>query len=134
MRYLDGNSTEAVHHDSLRTDGVIDHVWMRVADVAAAKRFYETVAPRAGFRLDHDSPDRAQFTTGNGSFSVVSGAPSEHVHMAFPAADNATVDEFHRALVAAGYEDNGAPVSAPSITRATTAPSCSIRTETTSSS
>jgi len=109
VRYLDGNGTEAVHHDSLRTDGVIDHVWMRVADVAAAKRFYETVAPRAGFRLDHDSPDRAQFTTGNGSFSVVSGAPSEHVHMAFPAADNATVDEFHRALVAAGYEDNGAP-------------------------
>jgi catechol 2,3-dioxygenase-like lactoylglutathione lyase family enzyme len=105
----DGNSAEAVHHGSLRQDGVIDHVWVRVADVAQAKGFYETVAPHAGFRLDHDSPDRAQFTTGNGSFSVVSGAPSEHVHMAFPAADNATVDEFHRAVVAAGYRDNGPP-------------------------
>jgi catechol 2,3-dioxygenase-like lactoylglutathione lyase family enzyme len=105
----DGNSAEAVHHGSLRQDGVVDHVWMRVADVAEAKRFYETLAPHARFRLDHDSPDRAQFTTGNGSFSVVSGAPSEHVHMAFPAADNATVDEFHRAAIAAGYRDNGAP-------------------------
>ncbi len=105
----DGNSAEAVHHGSLRQDGVVDHVWMRVADVAEAKRFYEAVAPHAGFRLDHDSADRAQFTTGNGSFSVVSGTPSEHVHMAFPVADNATVDEFHRAAIAAGYRDNGTP-------------------------
>jgi len=105
----DGNSAEAVHHDALRQKGVIDHVWMRVADVAAAKRFYETVAPHAGFRLNHDSPNRAQFTSGNGSFSVVSGTPSEHVHMAFPADDNSTVKEFHRALVSAGYRDNGAP-------------------------
>jgi catechol 2,3-dioxygenase-like lactoylglutathione lyase family enzyme len=109
----DGNSAEAVHHGSLRQDGVVDHVWMRVVDVAEAKRFYEAVAPHAGFRLDHDSPDRAQFTTGNGSFSVVSGAPSENVHMAFPATDNATVDEFHRAVVAAGYQDNGGPGERP---------------------
>jgi catechol 2,3-dioxygenase-like lactoylglutathione lyase family enzyme len=88
---------------------VIDHVWLRVADVAAAKRFYETVARHAGFRLDHHSPDRGQFTGGNGSFSVVSGTPSANVHMAFPAADNATVDDFHSAAVAAGYQDSGCP-------------------------
>jgi catechol 2,3-dioxygenase-like lactoylglutathione lyase family enzyme len=109
----DGNSAEAVHHGSLRQHGVIDHVWLRVADVAAAKRFYETVAPHAGFHLNHESPDRAQFTGGNGSFSVVSGTSSEYVHMAFPAADNATVDNFHRAAVAAGYQDNGAPGERP---------------------
>jgi catechol 2,3-dioxygenase-like lactoylglutathione lyase family enzyme len=109
----DGNSAEAVHHGSLRQEGVIDHVWMRVADVAAAKRFYEAVAPHAGFRLKHESPDRAQFTTGNGSFSVVSGTPSEHVHMAFPVGDNGTVDDFHREVVAAGYQDNGVPRERP---------------------
>jgi catechol 2,3-dioxygenase-like lactoylglutathione lyase family enzyme len=109
----DGNSAEAVHHGSLRADGVIDHVWMRVADVAKAKRFYESVAPHAGFRLNHDSPDRARFTSGNGTFSVVSGTPSEHVHMAFPADDNATVDDFHHAALAAGYRDNGAPGERP---------------------
>jgi catechol 2,3-dioxygenase-like lactoylglutathione lyase family enzyme len=109
----DGNSAEAVHHGSLRDDGVIDHVWMRVRDVAASKRFYELVAPHAGFRLTHDSPERAQFKGGTGSFSVVAGEPTEHVHMAFPATTNAVVEEFHRALVAAGYEDNGAPGERP---------------------
>ena len=29
--------------------------------------------------------------------------------MAFAAADNATVDDFHRAATDAGYRDNGAP-------------------------
>src|SRR3989442_7486435 len=43
----DGNSAEAVHHGGLRRDGIIAHLWIRVADVAAAKRFYATVAPYA---------------------------------------------------------------------------------------
>jgi catechol 2,3-dioxygenase-like lactoylglutathione lyase family enzyme len=106
----DGNSAEAVHHSSVRADGgVIDHVWMRVSDVAASKRFYELVAPFAGFRLGHDSPERAQFRGGSDSFSVVAGEPTEHVHIAFAATENAVVDHFHRALVGAGYEDNGGP-------------------------
>jgi hypothetical protein len=33
--------------------------------------------------------------------------------MAFPAATNAQVDEFHRALVGAGYRDNGPPGERP---------------------
>jgi catechol 2,3-dioxygenase-like lactoylglutathione lyase family enzyme len=109
----DGNSAEAVHHDSLRSDGWIDHLWIRVADVAASKRFYETVAPHAGFRLRHDSSDRAQFAGASGSFSVVRGTPTEHLHLAFPATENATVDAFHRAATEAGYRDNGAPGERP---------------------
>ncbi len=35
----DGNSAEAVHHDRARLDGNVDHLWIRVADVAASKRF-----------------------------------------------------------------------------------------------
>src|SRR5919201_1574631 len=56
----DGNSAEAVDHGSLRRGGAIDHVWVRVADVAAAGRFYETIAPYAGFH-PRDQPDRVQF-------------------------------------------------------------------------
>jgi catechol 2,3-dioxygenase-like lactoylglutathione lyase family enzyme len=81
----DGNSAEAVHHDTLREGGAIDHLWIRVADVAGSKAFYEAVAPLAGFRLNHDSPERAQFKGTSGSFSVVAGTPSERVHMAFSA-------------------------------------------------
>jgi len=105
----DGNSAEAVHHGRVREPGRIDHLWIRVADVAVSKRFYETIAPHAGFRLNADTPDRAQLVGDGGSFSVVSGTPTEHVHMAFPAGDDATVDAFHRAAVEAGYRDNGAP-------------------------
>jgi predicted lactoylglutathione lyase len=105
----DGNSAEAVHHGAMREGGLIDHLWIRVADVVASKTFYEIVGPHAGFRLRHDTRDRAQFVGATGSFSVVDGKPTEELHMAFPAARNAAVDEFHRALTAAGYRDNGAP-------------------------
>ena len=34
---------------------------------------------------------------------------TEHVHLAFPAREDATVRAFHAAALAAGYEDHGAP-------------------------
>jgi catechol 2,3-dioxygenase-like lactoylglutathione lyase family enzyme len=105
----DGNSAEAVHFDEPRRRGALDHLWIRVADVAAAKRFYETIAPHAGIRLANDTPGRARFRFDDGSFSLVTGTPTEHVHLAFAARDDATVDAFHRAATAAGYRDNGAP-------------------------
>jgi catechol 2,3-dioxygenase-like lactoylglutathione lyase family enzyme len=37
------------------------------------------------------------------------GSPTENLHVAFEATDNATVDAFHRELTAAGYRDNGRP-------------------------
>jgi catechol 2,3-dioxygenase-like lactoylglutathione lyase family enzyme len=109
----DGNSAEAVQHGSVRERGGTDHLWMRVADVEASKRFYEAIAPYAGFRLRRESPERAQFTGEEGSFSVVLGTPTENLHMAFPATENAAVDTFHRAATEAGYRDNGAPGERP---------------------
>ena len=47
----DGNSAEAVHHGGLRRGGGIDHLWIRVADLAASARFYQTIAPHAGLRV-----------------------------------------------------------------------------------
>jgi catechol 2,3-dioxygenase-like lactoylglutathione lyase family enzyme len=110
----DGNSAEAVHHGALRRGGAIDHLWIRVADVAAAKAFYETISPHAGLRLRRDLPERAQFTGGNGSFSLVEGeAPTEHLHLAFPTGDDANVVGFHDAAIDAGYASNGAPGERP---------------------
>jgi catechol 2,3-dioxygenase-like lactoylglutathione lyase family enzyme len=108
----DGNSAEAVHHGAMRQDGRIDHLWIRVADVAAAKRFYETIAPLAGFSLKHDSAEHAQFVGESGSFSVVAGVPTEHLHLAFPG-QNPTVNAFHRIATSAGYRDNGVPGERP---------------------
>ena len=109
----DGNSAEAVHHGGRRRAGQIDHLWVRVADLHASKRFYEAVGSHAGFRLRNDRGDRAQFAGDDGSFSVVDGEPTEHAHMAFPVADNATVDAFHAAATGAGYRDEGAPGERP---------------------
>src|SRR6266508_4343381 len=79
----DGNSVEAVHGD--RQDAVpagrVDHLWIRVRDPQASRRFYTTIAPHAGLRLTHDEPERV----------------------------DATVRAFHAAALAAGYEDHGEP-------------------------
>src|SRR5437764_8334364 len=56
----DGNSAEAVHHGSVRS-GRIDHLWIRVADVAAARRFYEAIAPYTGLHLRSQRPGLAHF-------------------------------------------------------------------------
>ena len=116
LRDPDGNSAEAVFHGSLRSGGTIDHLWIRVADVARARDFYAAVAPFAGFELRGEpaDPPRARFSGGNGSFSVVAdGEPARNVHIAFPVTDNATVDAFHAALLAAGHADNGPPGERP---------------------
>jgi predicted lactoylglutathione lyase len=106
----DGNSAEAVHHDNVRSDGGhLDHLWIRVADVAAAKRFYELVARYAGFRLVHDAADRVRFAGDPGSFTLIDGPATQNVHMAFPVEDNRSVDAFHSTAVDAGYHDNGSP-------------------------
>jgi catechol 2,3-dioxygenase-like lactoylglutathione lyase family enzyme len=109
----DGNSAEAVHGAWITGDtgrSVVDHLWIRVADVARAKRFYERVASFCGIEPGTDTPERVQFRGANGTFSLVAGDyVTENVHLAFTAPDNATVDAFHDALTGAGYEDNGAP-------------------------
>jgi catechol 2,3-dioxygenase-like lactoylglutathione lyase family enzyme len=109
----DGNSAEAVHHGSLRRGGIIDHLWIRVADVAKARAFYETIAPHAGLRKRHDTPDRVQFAGASGSFSLVRGTPSEHIHLAFPTDDDGAVQRFHQTATDAGYRSNGPPAERP---------------------
>jgi len=111
----DGNSAEAVHHGAMREGGNIDHLWIRVADVEAAARFYDVIAPHAGLRRGASAPGRQQFVgPGRGSFSLVAGdAPTEHVHIAFPTDDDADVHAFHAAATGAGYRDNGAPGERP---------------------
>jgi catechol 2,3-dioxygenase-like lactoylglutathione lyase family enzyme len=111
----DGNSAEAVHHGAMRTGGNIDHLWIRVADLEAAQRFYERIGPHAGLRPGSSAPDRRQFVgPERGSFSLVAGdEPTEHVHMAFGTDDDARVHAFHEAGIAAGYRDNGPPGERP---------------------
>ena len=105
----DGNSAEAAHHGARRDDGVIDHVWLRVADIAASAAFYSTVGRVAGHHVVQVSPAHVEAKGASGSLSLVAGTPSRNVHMAFPADDDATVDAFHAVATGAGHPSNGEP-------------------------
>jgi catechol 2,3-dioxygenase-like lactoylglutathione lyase family enzyme len=81
----DGNSAEAVHEGEPGARQ-IDHLWIRVADVAAAKRFYETHAPQTGFDLHTQLPERVHFKAPSGaSFGLVAGPPTESAFLTFAA-------------------------------------------------
>ena len=113
----DGNSVEAVHAERERPapDGRIDHLWLRVGDLAAARRFYTTIAPYAGLQVGIDQSDHVQMIGPDFGFSLIAdGRPrTEHLHLAFAAGDDATVQAFHAAALAAGYEDHGGPGERP---------------------
>jgi catechol 2,3-dioxygenase-like lactoylglutathione lyase family enzyme len=114
LRDPDGNSVEAVHHAAPRREGVIAHLWIRVADLAAARAFYALIAPAAGFAPGDEHPDRATFAGGaqGGSFTLVGGPPTENLHLAFPG-DEAAVRRFYAEAVAAGYRGHGEPGERP---------------------
>ena len=110
----DGNSVEAVHHGRARRGpNVVDHLWIRVADVGASRAFYEAIAPMLGLRVRAGREGRVHVEGDDRSFALLEGPPTENLHIAFAAADNATVDAFHRAALAAGYRDNGGPGERP---------------------
>src|SRR5262245_46627247 len=51
----DGHRVEAVVAEAEQmSDGWIDHLWLRVRDPQASRRFYATIAPYAGLRLADD--------------------------------------------------------------------------------
>jgi catechol 2,3-dioxygenase-like lactoylglutathione lyase family enzyme len=107
----DGNSVEAVHGERERPvpDGHIDHLWLRVRDLDASRRFYVTIAPHAGLRTGDDAPGRVQFRGVDFSLALVDDdrPPTEHAHIAFAADEDDAVRAFHAAALAAGFEDNG---------------------------
>jgi catechol 2,3-dioxygenase-like lactoylglutathione lyase family enzyme len=77
-----------------------------VADLERSRAFYETVLEPLGIPLLLDTGELVQFA--NLALSA-DGSPSERVHLAFIAAGPEAVDAFHRAGIAAGHVDNGAP-------------------------
>jgi catechol 2,3-dioxygenase-like lactoylglutathione lyase family enzyme len=111
LRDPDGNSAEAVTHSDVRRGGHIDHLWIRVRDVDAAAAFYATVAPHIGLRGGRRWENGRQFRGAWATFSLIADGtpPTENLHVAFPAPDQLTVQDFHRAATTAGYRDNGAP-------------------------
>jgi catechol 2,3-dioxygenase-like lactoylglutathione lyase family enzyme len=111
----DGNSVEACCGFRKGGDSPIDHLWIGVRDLDESRRFWEEVAPVLDLGVDDPREQRVHVFARGRSFALVADGrpPTEHVHLAFPVADDATVAEFHRVATAAGYRDNGGPGERP---------------------
>jgi catechol 2,3-dioxygenase-like lactoylglutathione lyase family enzyme len=95
---------------------LIDHIHLVVADLPASRRFYEAVLSALGIPLgggteDHFWSDELFVSTPD-SRSAQGRTTGRH-HLAFQAGDREMVDAFHRAGLAAGGRDNGAPGERP---------------------
>jgi catechol 2,3-dioxygenase-like lactoylglutathione lyase family enzyme len=86
---------------------LIDHVHLRVADLAASKRFYAAVLAALG-HADAIVEDARHFGADELWIDMADG-PISQVHLAFQARDRAEVARFHAAALAAGGTDNGGP-------------------------
>ena len=84
---------------------LLDHVHVRVTDLAASRRFYEgAVAP---FGIEVRGGD--EWFSVDELFVSSDGEPTRGLHFAFQAADEEMVQRFYDAALAAGGRDNGAP-------------------------
>jgi catechol 2,3-dioxygenase-like lactoylglutathione lyase family enzyme len=90
---------------------IVDHIGLAVRDFGAAKSFYRRALAPLGIEviLEGDGwvmlgrDGKPEFWFG------VHGIPPGPIHIAFAAETRAQVRAFHRAALAAGGRDNGAP-------------------------
>ena len=99
---------------------MLDHIGLRVADYAHARRFYAAALRPLGIGVVMEvtqaesggSYEGVGFGRGGKPFFWLSAGPggaSGPLHVAFAAADRASVDAFYTAALAAGGRGNGAP-------------------------
>jgi catechol 2,3-dioxygenase-like lactoylglutathione lyase family enzyme len=91
---------------------LVDHVHLRVADVETSKRFYRAVLASLGLPdILHEGP--GLFFADELFVNQAEAGKTSQVHLAFQASDRDMVNAFHRAALAAGGRDNGAPGERP---------------------
>jgi len=95
---------------------MFDHVGLRVKDLAASARFYTEVLAPLGYVPGPSGDDYAGFgPTGQPALwlHAAGSGPGGGTHVAFRAADHASVQRFHDAGLRAGGRDNGKPGPRP---------------------
>lgn len=91
---------------------LIDHLHLRVADLAASRRFYDAILGSLGLKLA-PLTDRIWRADEFLVSQVEPGGSTSRVHLAFQARDRQQVDAFYRAALGAGGKDNGPPGERP---------------------
>lgn len=92
---------------------MFDHVKFGVSDFAASKAFFLKALEPLGVEIVSEGPPSYGIEMSpKGKASLCLFQTSEkpaHLHIAFAAQHRRQVDAFHRAAIAAGGRDNGAP-------------------------
>lgn len=85
---------------------LIDHIHLRVADLARSRAFYSAVLAALGREITFET---ATFFVADELFVDKADSYVSRVHLAFQAEDTAAVQRFYEAALAHGGQDNGAP-------------------------
>ncbi|MEO8012098.1 MAG: VOC family protein [Dokdonella sp.] len=99
--------TQELHRGRL-----IDHIQLVVADLAASRRFYDAVLAVLQVPIGGEGDGffwADELFVSSADSVAARGALTGRHHLAFQARDTAAVDAFHRAALASGGRDNGAP-------------------------
>jgi catechol 2,3-dioxygenase-like lactoylglutathione lyase family enzyme len=93
----------------------IDHVKLPVSDLGASRAFYAAALGPLGYELVYEGDESLGFGRGDFEpFAVeVRGRAAGGTHNAITPFDEASVDAFHAAALAAGGQDNGGPGMRP---------------------
>ena len=99
---------------------MIDHITIAVSDLQKSKRFYEIAFVPLGYSLSFGKEGSFwAFDVGDGLFEIQqsdSQPPLTRIHVAFRVRTRTEVDEFYRAALGAGAQDNGPPGPRPEYT------------------
>jgi catechol 2,3-dioxygenase-like lactoylglutathione lyase family enzyme len=85
---------------------LIDHVHLRVHDLAASRKFYEAAVSALGLAITWEGGHAIEFRE---LFLSDDPPPSGPIHLAFRAGTREAVERFYAAALGVGGRDNGAP-------------------------
>ena len=88
-----------------RVGRLLDHVHLRVTDLAASIRFYQSVLAVLGVPAE----SRDGWFQADELFLSEDQPPTQKLHLAFQARDHAMVERFYSTAMQVGGRDNGAP-------------------------
>lgn len=101
---------------TLHRGRLIDHLQLVVRDLEASKRFYRAILDVLGVPLGGEGDGffwADEFVVSTADSEAAEGKLTGRCHFAFQARDRATVEAFHRAALAHGGKDHGAPGERP---------------------
>ncbi len=97
---------------TLHRGRLIDHIQLVVRDLEASRRFYQALFDVLGLPLGGEGDDYFwvdELFVSTADSEAAAGQLTGRHHLAFQARDRAMVEDWHKAGLAAGGVDNGAP-------------------------